>query len=246
MASPFIIVPLYIYPLEAAWKPLVDVALAHPKVHFLAVINPNNGPGQSPLPDASYLAALQEINGIPNIQPLGYVYCTYGKRSLADIKKDIDLYRGWNASFRLDGIFIDEAPSVLEHVKYMTEIRQYAEETWQSALAKSSLIIHNPGVAVSQDFFDVADYVVAFEQSESHWRSHFKTYDLHQLPQEARSKTVIIMHTCNTSHDALEQLVKDITSHGFAGVYVTEQEGGGYTQWPDSWHQLAKVVELQS
>ena len=246
MAPPFIIVPLYIYPLKAAWEPLVNAARAHPKVQFLAVINPNNGPGQSTLPDSSYLAALRELNEIPNIQPLGYVFCTYGKRPLADIEKDIDLYRGWNAEFRLDGIFIDEAPSDVQRINYMAEIRQYAEATWQSALARSSLIIQNPGVAVGQGFFDVADYVVAFEQSETHWKNHFQVHDLHQLPPKARSKVVIIMHTCNTSDGALERLLEDVTSFGFAGVYMTEQEGGGYTEWPESWHELAKAIEQHS
>ena len=64
-----------------------QAAKAHPEVRFVAIINPNSGPGQTALPDASYVAALRRLSEIPNIGTLGYVHCSW-RRPLRRIAGD--------------------------------------------------------------------------------------------------------------------------------------------------------------
>lgn len=244
-APPFtVLVPLYIYPLEKAWEPLFRSALAHPQVRFLAVINPSNGPGTTPTPDASYAAAMREMGCIPNIQPIGYVYCSYGKRPIEDVQKDIDLYRGWNTNFRMDGVFIDEAPSHPDHVEYMASLAQYADSTWQTNLGRRSVNVYNPGVVASSAYFDAADYIVTFEQSEEHWNLESIRQSLSLLSPHHRPKSLAIIHSCKPlTADGLRQLVGQVKTMGLAGVYLTDQLGGGFTQWPEEWNQFLEAAD---
>jgi hypothetical protein len=246
MASPSftVLVPLYIYPLEKAWEPLFRSALAHPQVRFLAVINPGNGPGSTPMPDASYAAAMREMGSIPNIQPIGYVYCSYGRRAIDEVQKDIDLYRGWNARFKMDGIFVDEAPSDPDHLEYMAGIAQYANSTWQTNLGRRSINVYNPGVVADPAYFEVADYIVAFEQSEEHWNLEPIRQSLSLLSQPHCSKSLAIIHSCRPlAADGLRQLLGQVKSMGLAGAYLTDQLGGGFTRWPEEWDRFLSVAD---
>lgn len=242
-----IIVPLYIYPLEQAWEPLFSAARAHPRLQFLVIINPNNGPGDTALPDASYAAALRELTAVANIHPIGYVYCSYGRRELDAIKRDVDLYRGWNSHFKLDGIFVDEAPSQGDHFpQYMAEITEYANTTWQSFFGRRSLNVYNPGVVANPAYFDTADYIVAFEQSEAHWNLESVNQAISSLAPNLCPKSLAIIHTCALPNDGLVNLVKQVKRIGFAGLYVTDQAQGGFTHWPSAWDKLLDIIEEES
>lgn len=242
MDSPFILVPLYIYPLQKAWDPLLEAARKHPKVQFTAVINPNSGPGSSALPDASYVAALRELSAVANIRPLGYVHCSYGKRPIGAVKAEIDLYRGWNSEFRLDGIFFDETPSDSAHVDYMAGLAHHTRDTWRNELSRAGTVIYNPGVVVERAYFQHADYVVAFEQSESHWTRYFADQGLAQIATEMRRKTVAIVHSCADKDDRIASLTRQARAFGLSGIYTTDQVGGGYTQWPNTFARQADVL----
>lgn len=243
---PFIVVPLYMYPLKGAWDPLFEAARFRPEVTFIAVVNPNSGPGTDVLPDASYLAALQEMGAIANILALGYVHCSYGRRALGTVTRDIDVYRRWNMeadpAIRIDGIFFDEAPSDSAHIQYMRQATEHVHASWRSELTRSGQAMLNPGVVVSRDYFDHADHVVVFEQSEEHWERYFVTQGLPQIASTARPKAVAIVHTCGTAKDELTKLVREIKLMGFGGLYITEQVGGGYSKWPKLLEHILDVV----
>lgn len=241
-----VLVPLYIYPLEKAWEPLLQSALAHPHIRFLTVINPSNGPGTAPLPDASYAAAMRELSRVPNIQPIGYVHCSYGKRPMGAVQRDIDLYVGWNSDFRMDGIFIDEAPSHPDHVEYMTSLSRHAHGLWQANLGRQSVNVYNPGVVASPAYFDAADYIVTFEQSEQHWNLDSARKSLSSLSPGQSCKSIAIIHSRQAhQRNGLEALVRQVKSMGFAGLYVTNQLGGGFTHWPEQWDRLVGEVGVQ-
>ncbi|KFH46844.1 Spherulin-like protein [Hapsidospora chrysogenum ATCC 11550] len=247
MNPPCVIVPLYIYPLEKAWEPLFRAARAQPRVQFLAIVNPNNGPGQDALPDASYKVVLQDLAKLPNIRPLGYVHCRYGQRPAADIRKEIDTYREWNRGYRLEGIFIDEAPSDTTLVAYMASLADHVRSSWQAAgLGRHGLVVYNPGVVVDGAFFDNADFVVTFEQSWAHWnllQSAAAAKGVSQLAPDLSPKALAIIHTFSEACSGeLERIVEDIRSMGFAGLYITEQEGGGFTFWPETWDRCVAAV----
>ncbi|KAK0386715.1 hypothetical protein NLU13_6550 [Sarocladium strictum] len=235
-----VVVPLYMYPVEGAWDPLFEAARAHPEVAFVAIANPNSGPGKDALPDASYLAALREMSGIDNIRCLGY-----GSRALDTVNQDVDVYRLWNTSpdhaIRVDGIFFDEAPSDPQNVEYMRQASSHVHETWQSELHRPGEVMLNPGVVVDREYYDLAEHVVVFEQSEEQWQKYFVTQGLPQVASSVRSKAVAIVHSCGTAQDGLGKLVREVKSMGFGGLCLTEQVGGGYSKWPK---QLPHIVAL--
>lgn len=247
MAPLSVILPLYIYPLEQAWEPLIRAANAHTNVHFLVIVNPGNGPGPDSMPDASYRAVLRKLNSISNIQPVGYVHCTYGQRALGEIQKDVDIYRQWNSEFRLDGIFVDEVPSDPDLVPYMASLANHVHSTWRSGLDRHGVVIYNPGVVIDRAFFSDAEYIVTFEQSQDHWKTlQVAGQDTPHLPSDLYSKALAIMHTCVTADGGLEQLIEEVRALGFAGLYITEQEGGNFTQWPCTWGHLVRLLALKA
>ncbi|KAK7432309.1 hypothetical protein QQZ08_001256 [Neonectria magnoliae] len=240
--QPMVLVPLYIYPLEKAWEPLFDLALALPSVLFVTVVNPCNGPGDDALPDASYRDVLHRLNSVPNVRILGYVHCTYGSRPVDAICADIDIYRAWNGSFRVDGIFFDEAPSDPNTLDFMTTVSDHTRSTWQQSLDRPGLVIFNPGVVVQHAFFDAADWIVVFEQSQTHWNTPDIQGALQQVPADLQRKAVAIVHSLTGDLHEASQLATDIRSRGFGGLHLTEQLGGGYTAWPIMWARVAHVL----
>lgn len=241
--QPIVLVPLYIYPLQEAWEPLFNLALALPNVSFVTVINPCNGPGPDALPDASYCDVLDRLNSVPNVHSLGYVHCTYGTRPLDAIQADIDTYRAWNDRFRIDGIFFDETPSdPSSGLDFMMALSHHTRSTWQQSLDRPGLVVYNPGVVVSRAFFDAADWIVVFEQSHEHWYSPDIQQNLQAVPTELRKKSVAIVHSLAESDDDATELTNEICAHGFGGIHLTEELGGGYTKWPVMWSTVAHAL----
>lgn len=240
--QPFVLIPLYIYPLEGAWEPLFTLARACPSVLFVTVVNPCNGPGAESVPDACYQAALRVMSDIPNILPVGYVHCTYGARPLDAILRDVDAYRGWNDNkFRVDGIFIDETPSNPNSAGYLRSIADHTRSTWRAFLGRETHVVYNPGVAVDGVFFDDADSVVVFEQSKQHWERPDIQESMKQLPARHRPKSVAIVHSLASNVDAA-RLARDIRGLGLGGLHLTDEQGGGYTKWPIMWAEVAQVL----
>ncbi|KAI6779501.1 Spherulin-like protein [Emericellopsis cladophorae] len=242
MALQHIIVPLYIYPEERAWAPLAAAARRHANINFLVIINPNNGPGEGPLPDGSYTASLHQLQSIPNIQLLGYVHCTYGRRPLEDVCRDVDRYYSWNAQLlRVDGIFIDEVPSAAEAVPYMAHLAGHVRSVWTChSTVASGVLVFNPGVVVDTTLVELADYVVAFEQAHEQWRVLRGEHEA--LPREICRKALAIVHTTTSEDGSLEEVLQDAKGAGFAGVYITDQHGGGFTRWPAQWDKFVQLL----
>lgn len=88
---------------------------SHPDVNFTVVINPGNGPGPNPLPDANYTREIPNLASYDNVRLLGYVATTYATRNISLVRKDIETYAAWptqsaNRSLAVNGIFFDETP----------------------------------------------------------------------------------------------------------------------------------------
>lgn len=199
MAPTAIVIPLYIYPSPGAWDPLIRTAKANPLVPFVAIVNPNNGPGNTVLPDACYQSALAELCTIPNITLLGYVHCVWCKRDSPEIESDIDTYACWAAEsqgrFGVAGIFIDEAPWDPCHRPYMSNLAQYIRKTFEEETGTPGLVCYNPGVVVDQGYLEDCDLAVVFEQSHKEWYAYFLRKGLVQIPYNLRSKCVAMVHS---------------------------------------------------
>lgn len=199
MAPTAIVIPLYIYPTPGAWSSLVQTARANPLVPFVAIVNPNNGPGTTVLPDTSYQAALEELCSVPNITLLGYVHCVWCKRDLPQIESDIDIYASWEAEsqgrFGVSGIFIDEAPWDPVHRPYMRRLASYIRRTFDEETGRRGVVCYNPGVVVEQGYLEDCDLAVVFEQSHKEWYNYFLRKGLVQIPYNLRSKCVAMVHS---------------------------------------------------
>jgi len=258
--SPFICIPLYIYPSPQAWEPLVEAALAHPTSYFHAVVNPSNGPGTTPLPDENYVDALRRLSALPNVTILGYVHVTYGKRPVTDVENDIGEYAAWStrdtfkasddyyeesARIRIDGIFFDETPSDPEMLPYMSRVSRCAKRLLRGAKSGANgLVMLNPGVVVAPAYYDMADYVVAFEQAHEHWNATRDEFLEGLGGRSRRQKTVVMVHTCPEEQTEVEGLVGEVRKAGISGQFLTEQVNGGYSQWPCWWSQYVDSVFL--
>ncbi|KAM7212636.1 Spherulation-specific family 4, partial [Rhypophila decipiens] len=123
----FILIPLYIYPSENGkrWAPLFEAVNKYQDMSFVVIVNPNSGPGRGPTPDVNYISVLEALTTFDNVTILGYVPVCWANRDISEVSRDIRAYYRWEEnnleSMRIDGIFLDEAPSkeTEENVIYM-------------------------------------------------------------------------------------------------------------------------------
>ncbi len=102
---------------------------AHRNLEFTVIVNPSSGPGASQYPDDYYSAAIQTLNGYPNVKTVGYVRTGYATRNISTVISEVNTYAGWTskaASLAMHGIFFDESPHeyTADAVEYMRSINQ--------------------------------------------------------------------------------------------------------------------------
>ena len=115
-------VPAYFYP-GSYWTQL-DQARSGVGV---AVMNPDSGPGAGQNPN--YVGAVQSAEAA-GINVVGYVYTSYGSRSIAAVESDISNYYSWYPD--LDGIFLDEASTQLRQRALLRGTRRLRQEQGRS------------------------------------------------------------------------------------------------------------------
>jgi hypothetical protein len=106
-------------------------------LNYTIIVNPDSGPGDTALPNADYLPAIQKLNAFPNARTVGYVRTTYGNRSLDDVLQDISTYAGWaNSSqgIEMHGIFFDEAAH-----EWTAEVAEYMQTANDAVKAASGI-----------------------------------------------------------------------------------------------------------
>lgn len=196
-----VLVPLYIYPLsESTWQPLYETWVLpypqkpeenlvpksrlifftrsisrHPNVDFVVVVNPNSGPGDSPLPGKDYVREVPKLNAYPNVSTVGYVRIHYCQKPLSEVFAEIERYAGWTKDHEIpglgvEGILLDETPNHYseQRAQYLEAVRQGIKATlglggdklvssrltsspphpWQRSIAPCSLL---PPLADSPD-----------------------------------------------------------------------------------------------
>jgi Spherulation-specific family 4 len=157
-----LLVPMYIYPenihKNAAYNRLIDVKRQYEKVPMWIIINPASGPGEKV--DANYTKAIDRLCGAGCVV-VGYVTTSYGKRTEAEVRKDIDQ---WLKLYpRAQGIFFDEMryEDTDAAVKYQAALNKYAHDAgcWPT--------IGNPGADTPGRYFadPAADVIVIHEGS---------------------------------------------------------------------------------
>ncbi|KAF8910526.1 Spherulation-specific family 4 [Gymnopilus junonius] len=236
----YALVPLYIYPTTGAWNTLFTSISANPSLTFQVVVNPNSGPGDTQYPNSDYVAALVQLNSYPNVQTLGYVHTSWAARSIADVEAEVDIYAGWagytGADIHVDGIFFDEAVA-----EYNTSTLNYINSI--SAHARSQLgagrqtVVLNPGEVVDTRWYATGDVINVFENS-------FAAFSLSTLeaavPSSVRKNSTVAIYSFTGTAAQQTTTVDSLVAAGFAGVYVTTQNG--YTVWSTLWAQFTSAL----
>ena len=150
---PGVAVPAYFYPVAATglWAQVVANVRARTRFNIM-VMNPASGPGAAV--NSDYVAAVNSARS-SGIKVLGYVHTSYGTRSSAIVKSEIDAYKNW---YGVDGIFIDETMANPTYLSYYSTLASYIRS------ARGDFVMLNPGVFPTMaKFIEMADTTVVFE-----------------------------------------------------------------------------------
>jgi Spherulation-specific family 4 len=158
-----LLIPMYVYPADihtnASYNRLMELKRRFERIPFWVILNPSSGPGQQV--DANYFKAVDRLIGA-GCSVLGYVLTGYGKRSLAEVAKDL---QAWQRLYpRTQGIFFDE-------MVYENDSAQVAHQLKLSHAARELgfwPIVGNPGADTPEPYFaaNVADVIVVHEGAE--------------------------------------------------------------------------------
>ena len=93
---------------------------------------------------------------------VGYVYTSYGSRSLAAVESDINAYYSWYP--QLDGIFLDEASTSCAEEPYYAALNSYVKSK-----GGIGLTVLNPGTQTNQCYEPAVDILLTFEGSDAQY-----------------------------------------------------------------------------
>ena len=145
-----ILIPLYTYP-GGTWDQVIAAKTAHPSVPIVAIINPNNGSGNTQ--DPNYVAGIQELQSA-GIAVLGYVHTNYANRDLNLAMNDTLNYKNW---YNVDGILFDEMSNMAGKENYYKTLNDHAKSIGLS------ITIGNSGVDTSPSYIGTVDNIIIYD-----------------------------------------------------------------------------------
>ena len=188
-----LIVPLYIPANDNEWNKILNY---NGDKRLFVVINPNNGPGDNFSKDFAIL--INKLKQKNNVYVIGYVYSSYATRDLNAVKNDIDT---WLVYYPLiDGIFIDETS---------TTSYSYYENLYNYIKARENrIVILNPGTAVSNSYFNIADKIFVIENTFDSLTNY--TYSYTGINGYKACAIIYNIPTPSDAYYAKNYLVKDL------------------------------------
>jgi hypothetical protein len=151
-----VVIPLYTYPTDGSWTQVIQAKQAYPNVPFIAVINPNSGPGSSQ--DASYVQGINNLRAA-GITVVGYVatgYAVSSYSSVSNVESQVAAYHNWYA---VNGILFDEMSNQPGYESYYSTIGNYVHSLGMS------LTMGNPGTSVPNSFLGTLDVLCIYESN---------------------------------------------------------------------------------
>jgi hypothetical protein len=264
-----ILAPLYVYPSiewndgAVNWQPVIAAARDHPSVAWLAVVNPDSGPGGAGLPgnnDVNYISGTSQLNALDNVAPIGYVRTNYSQSSLDQLKSNISQWQTWStyaaADIAIHGLFFDESSN---NFTYLSEAIDYARGVFTTPIT----IICNFGVIAPDEFYDICDVVVAFESCLNCNPDPpnppppaylgQQTLDANFPVARRAQGAVLVNRFRGTTVDGrvadaalVDEYVKTIQSNGIGWLYFVSSPSGDYdtfTEEPATVGQLAASLD---
>lgn len=146
-----IIIPLYMYPTSVYWEQVIQAKTSNPNVPIIAIINPNSGPGG--VRDVNYVNGINSLRSA-GVIVLGYVYTSYGKRSISSVETDVAAYHSW---YNVNGIFFDEMTNVAGSESYYSTLNSYSESLGYA------ITVGNPGSPVPSSYVGTLSILCIYE-----------------------------------------------------------------------------------
>jgi hypothetical protein len=202
------IVPLYSYPCcdyEQEWGKLLNLTTDK---EVWVVVNVDDGPGSSV--DSTYASIISRLKQ-KGFKVLGYMYSSYGRRSLETIYSEMDR---WIRFYNVDGFLIDEVSTSLETYSYYSSI-------YSRAKSLGKYVVLNPGTNIDPRFFNIADKIWVFESPLEEY-VNFRYLDYSSAAPD-RVCTIVL----NTPPDKVDYVVQKAVANGSRCVYVHDR--------PDNW-----------
>jgi len=201
-------IPAYFYP-GSIWDQAISGA---PATAFMTM-NPSNGVGESI--DSEYVEVVANAQQA-GVMVLGYVYTDYGNRSSSIVKSEIDQYKEW---YHIDGIFLDEVSSHSEDLPYYQDLYDYILST-PAGNPMGTFVKINPGTVPDEEYMQVADIVVVFEDDFSSYETRtFPDWILTNYPSTRFEHLVI-----NTPPDKFLHAWDLSRERNAAWVYITDDD----------------------
>lgn len=242
-----VLVPAYFYPTDSgatAWTALAAGASGNPGVKVTAIFNPANGVFAQT--DPNLLKAATQFSAAGG-HLLGYVYTSYGARSVAGIKSNIDNYLALYGRGLIEGIFLDEMASGADRLDVYREVYQYIKSK-----DPSLRVVGNPGVVPVAGYAAVADVLTVFEDKGSAFagydpRSSTSTDWLYTRPNSAQAALVHNVKDCAAMQAAVQAAASARYNTGV--FYATHLEfepatgvGNPWDGLPTYWAALLQTV----
>jgi hypothetical protein len=182
------IVPLYTDPDDSSWSAIVSAKNAHPSVPVIAILNPADGPGNAA--SSAYTSGIASLAGA-GIQVIGYVYTSYGARSAATVRTDVDRWHSWYPA--MHGIFFDEESNVAGTEAYYGDLATYVKSLGMT------LAVANPGTDTSTSFINLMDVTFIYETAGlpssalvTSWQKSYPRQKVGVIPYAASLSTSFI------------------------------------------------------
>jgi len=258
-SSPRWLIPAYANPCcdggPALWSAVIAAAQTRPQ-QIAVIVNPDSGPGASPI-DPNYISAggqgpLVTLASTAAVL-VGYIATDYGNRDINVVRAEMTRYSDaayWRGtSVRLDGFFFDEMSNDLGDVGYYRQLRDHAR-----SLAAGNLLIGNPGIytygnSSGQTTYTAADYGAVFDVLVLHEASDLAINRDYEAPDwlgNANAAAVSFIAygtpTAMRTRVAMSRMLARNTQY----LYVTDDTAANpYDQLPGFWSaQLGWLDEL--
>jgi hypothetical protein len=152
-------------PMSCDWDQIIadGPAISH------VIINPDSGPTKKCQED--YLNLTQRLHAAPfdDLQILGYVHTSYGKRNISTVEAEIDVYY---SCYSMDGIFLDEVADTCSEIPYYAQLYAFIK-----AKRGAATVVINPGTNSEACYLNVSDIMITFEDNYATYNKSYKPTD---------------------------------------------------------------------
>lgn len=167
---------------------------------------------------------------------IGYVTTSYGKRSVQEVKADVDRWISFYPD--IQGIFFDEQASGEDRVAYLAELYNYVRRD-----RKLKLVISNPGTVCSERYFTqpAFDLACVFEGPRT-----AKSLDLPQWLGRYMADRVVVLPYRVRSAAEMKVTLREALERKIGMIYVTDADGANpWNRLPSYWDdEVAALREM--